>query len=384
VASNHAAGGAGPIAVVGLSTNATCGVRDYAGLLADELTRQGRPCELHWLRRSQLSLSSSRSELRAWTRQLALELRERRPAAVLVHYSVFSYAYRGVPLYVRPVFQVLGASHAPIVTVLHELAYTSEDTSARGRVWALSQRAALREVMRSSAAAIVTAQVRASWLDSCWWLPSRPVLVAPVFSNLPPAHSASPAEHDAAIVGVFGYSHESAALALVLDAVRELSARGVRVRLRLLGAPGRDSASGAAWLAAIHARELDELVSFSGTLPAQELANALAACDVLLMADASGPSSRKTTLAASLATRVPVVAIDGSLTWDELVRSDAARVVQGTPAALADALGQLLADESARRALGERGGQFAERHMTVTRTAQTIGTVLERALAARG
>jgi glycosyltransferase involved in cell wall biosynthesis len=369
--------------VVGLSTSATCGVRDYAQLLADELTRQGRPCELHWLRRRQLSLRGSRAEMGAWTRQLARELDESRPRAVLLHYSVFSYAYRGLPLYVRPTLQALRATHAPLVTILHELAYTSEDPSPRGRVWALTQRLALREVMRCSAAAIVTVQVRAGWLASCRWLPSRPVSVAPVFSNLPAARPAQPGERDGALVGVFGYSHETAAVAPVLDAVRELGARGTPVRLSLLGAPGPDSASGTAWSAGARARGLADVVSFSGTLPAQELSDALAACDVLLMADASGPSSRKTTLAASLATRVPVVAIDGPLTWSELVQCDAARVVHGTPAALADALAQLLADERERRALGARGARFAEQQMTVTRTAQTVGAVLERALAAR-
>jgi glycosyltransferase involved in cell wall biosynthesis len=148
------------------------------------------------------------------------------------------------------------------------------------------------------------------------------------------------------------------------------------VELSLLGAPGPSSAAGESWLAAARSRGLTDALSFSGALPAQALSDSLSACDVLLFADTSGPSSRKTTLAASLASGRPLVAIDGRRRWSELVRSDAARVVAPTPDALADAVGELLADEGGREALGASGREFAEREMSVAGTAEAYIALL--------
>jgi len=104
-------------------------------------------------------------------------------------------------------------------------------------------------------------------------------------------------------VGIFGYSYESIASALTLDALARLRAAGVRARLRLLGAPGADSPSGERWLQQARAAGGAEALEFSGRLPAQELSDELAACEVLLFPDTVGPDSRKSTLAAALAPR---------------------------------------------------------------------------------
>ncbi len=119
-------------------------------------------------------------------------------------------------------------------------------------------------------------------------------------------------------------------------------------------AGGRDLAAGGAgaWARA--------RAEFSDTLPAQDLSDALAACDLLLFADTAGPSSRKGTLAASLASGRPVLAIDGPRRWLELVWAEAASVVEPTAPALADAMEELLGDRAAREALGARGRAFAE------------------------
>ncbi len=167
------------LAVAGMSVRATCGVRDHAGLLADALARENVEPSLHWLQRSETALPAERSEIRAWTRQLALELDERRPDAVLLHYSVFSYSHRGIPLFVHPTLAMLHSSRIPLVAMMHELAYPWTHGGWRGKAWALSQRAVLIDVMRACSAAIVTADVRAQWLASAPWLPKRRVLVAP-------------------------------------------------------------------------------------------------------------------------------------------------------------------------------------------------------------
>src|SRR5947209_3406634 len=86
------------VSVVGVSLKATCGVRDHATLLADALGRDGVSCSLHWLSREHHGLRDARAEVRAWTQRLTSDLEQQRPDAVLLHYSAFSYSYRGVPV----------------------------------------------------------------------------------------------------------------------------------------------------------------------------------------------------------------------------------------------------------------------------------------------
>lgn len=102
----------------------------------------------------------------------------------------------------------------------------------------------------------------------------------------------------------------------------------------------------------------------------------LAACDVLLFADIAGPSSRKTTLAASLASGRPVIAIDGPACWSELIQYEAAQVVQPTSPALADAIGAILGDEGSGETLGARGRAFAEQRMSVERSARVVSALI--------
>jgi glycosyltransferase involved in cell wall biosynthesis len=368
------------LAVVGVSVRATCGVRDHATILADALARERVSPSMHWLTRRETSLLATRSEVSTWTRRLSDELDRSPPDAVLLHYSVFSFSHRGVPLFVHPTLAALHSSRIPLVAMMHELAYPWRYSGVRGDMWALSQRALLIDVIRASRAAIVTADARAEWLASRAWLPTRPVLVAPVFSNLPSPEQAPSPERSHLVVGLFGYSYEGAALSLVLDAVGLLSSRGVHVQLRLLGAPGRSSPAGEAWLAAARTRGLEHVLSFSEALPAQALSNALAACDLLLFPDAAGPSSRKGTLAASLASGRPVVALDGPNRWRKLIDADAARVVAPTPEALADAIGTLGAQQEQREALGARGHSFAQREMGVARSVQVVKELLAQIL----
>jgi glycosyltransferase involved in cell wall biosynthesis len=367
------------MAVVGMSTSATCGVRDYALGLADALGGENVSCSMHWLDRREQALAATRAEVSSWTRGLAGELERLQPDAVLLHYSVFSLAYRGLPLFVGPTLAVL-RGRAPLLTVMHEFAYPWGRAGLRGTAWAVSQRAVLIEVMRASTAALVTIDARAEWLGSRVWLPRRPVAFAPVFSNLPPPSAGLPADPQPGRLGLFGYSHEGSAVALVLDALGVLRDRGRTVELTLLGAPGRDSPVGQVWLEGARTRGLEAVLSFSGQLGAQELSNALAACELLLFADSAGPSSRKTTLAASLASGRAVVAIDGPLRWSELSDAQAVELVAPSAHALADGVSALLGDERRRDAQAERGRAFAERQMSVARGARAVAALLERTL----
>jgi glycosyltransferase involved in cell wall biosynthesis len=355
-----------------VSTKRVCGVRDHARLLAEELDREGVASSMHWLCGRDGSLAEGRSQTRAWTRALASELDPSRVDAILLHYSVFSYSYRGIPLFVHPTIAALRRTGIPLITIMHEIAFPWSTRGPKGNLWAASQRAVLIEVMRASAAVIVTADFRAQWLSTRRWLPARPIAVAPVFSNLPPPATGSRPPHAVPVLGLFGYTLDPASVRLVLDSVRLLRDRGVPVELLLLGAPGRDSAPGALWTSAAEDRGVGDALSFSGTLSPQELSDALAASDMLLYADVTGPASRKGTLAGSLASGRPLIALRGRRSWSQLLDAAAAVVVARTSEALGDAVQGLLADTAAREALGARGRAFAEQTMGVGRTAEVV------------
>jgi glycosyltransferase involved in cell wall biosynthesis len=364
----------GRLAVVGMSVNRYCGVRDHGALLTAELERRGWSCAISWLDREASGLAASRAEVRSWLAALTVRLQEQPPDAVILHYSVFSYCHRGFPIFLRPLLAVLGDRSPATVTIGHELAYPWHHAGLRGKLWALAQRPAVRELVRASAGVLVTADFRADWLRSRWWLPERPVLVAPVFSNLPAART--PAQPRRDTIGVFGYAYGGVAVDAVLDAVRLLAERRTEVQLLLLGSPGADSQAASAWLAGARARGIEARLSFTGALPAQELSDALAGCNVLLFGDAIGPSSRKGTLAGSLQAGRPLVAIDGPRTWPLLRRSGAARVVAPSAPALVQALGELMDDDDQADALGARGREFAEREMGIGRTAEVVESLL--------
>jgi glycosyltransferase involved in cell wall biosynthesis len=148
----------------------------------------------------------------------------------------------------------------------------------------------------------------------------------------------------------------------------------------LLGAPGRSSGVAEAWLAAARTRTITHALSFSGTLAAQDLSDALAACDILLIVNSPGPTSQKTTLAASLASGRAVVAIDGPHSWSALIQAQAVHMVQPTSYALASGLDTLLGDEGLREELGARGRAFAEGQMSVARSARVVAGLLDDVL----
>lgn len=372
--------------ILGISTTSICGVRDHATLLAHGLERERVSCSTRWLDRGEAAGEAAgdggRTDIRAWTAALPGALAQDRADVALLHYSVFPFSHRGVPVYVRPILSAVRGSRTPLVTLLHEFAYPWGRDGLRGAIWGITQRACLIDVMRASAAVILTTDARLEWIDSCRWLPRRPAVVAPVFSNLPPAAPVQLDPRAAPVLGLFGYGYGAATVAVILEALRRLREDGLAVSLRLLGAPGPASPEGELWTREAARRGLAHAVTLSGKLPAQELADALAACAVLIFADPSGPSARKTTLAASLASGRPVVALDGAQRWSELARARALAIVAPDPAALTGALERLLRDEHERTALGARGRDFAEQRMSVTSSARVIAELLARVVAA--
>jgi len=360
------------LAVIGASVQPIDGVRDHALKLARGLQAEGVSCSVHWL-----SLEGPKPTRRAstvaWTRALPGELRDSGAQALLFHYSAYSYYFRGLPLLVHPVVTAMRRSEVALITIMHEFVYPWRLGGAKGKVWASADRIALRELLGACAAVLATTESRRRWLCGRWWLPTRPTSFAPAFSNLPQPTAAPATDRAEPVVGLFGYyALDAATIALVLDAVAMLLQRGVALRLLLLGSPERSPAAGESWLREAGARGLIDRLSFSGTLAAQELSDALASCDVLLYANAVGPISSKGTLAGSLASGRPVVALEGRDRWQPLEDAGAARVVPRADGALADALTELLRDARAREALGARGRAFAEGPMGLARTTEAV------------
>jgi len=365
--------------VIGASEGPICGVRDHGRHLSAALRDRGLDVTMAWWeRRAGSSMRDVIHEVQLWLHELRRVLRVVEPSVVLVHYSVFSLSYRGLPIIPVQVFRVLSQAKTPIVTFLHEYAYPWGRHQWRGFLWAFTQRLILAVVVARSSALIVTTPGRAQWIASRWWLPQRPISESPVFSNMPLPENDCESGRSGTRVGLFGYGHEGVLRETVLTALLAMRADGIDVTLLLIGAPGADSTAGRGWIGAAGQRGLERNLELTGVLPAQALSDALADCDVLLFADADGPSSRKTTLAASLVSGRPVIALDGSQAWDELVRSNAVTVVRPDPQALAEVMGRLLTDHAAADALGSRGRAFAEKHMSVDRAATVVMEALSK------
>jgi glycosyltransferase involved in cell wall biosynthesis len=352
-------------------------VRDHGRHLSEAL--QGRDVDVTtawWERRVGTSLQCTSRDARLWVRELRRAAMVVKPSAILVHYSVFAFSYRGLPIFPVQVFGILGQTKTPIVTFLHEYAYPWGSYRWQGVIWAVTQRLVLWFVVARSSALIVTTSERSRWITSRWWLPRRSISVSPVFSNQPSPKNYCESARSGTRIGLFGYAHEWILRETILTALLAMRADGLDVTLRLVGAPGADSPAGRDWIRAAGQRGLERTLEFTGVMPAQNLSDALAACDVLLFAEADGPSSRKTTLAASLASGRPVIALAGTHSWDELVRSDAVAVVQPSAQALAETTMRLLADRAAADALGSRGRAFADRNMSLDRTATVVLSTL--------
>jgi glycosyltransferase involved in cell wall biosynthesis len=361
------------VATVGMSFREPCGVRDHAVALADAMSSDELACELLWLKREERSLPRARQEVQGWLETLGGYIRAISPQVTLLHYSVFSYSQQGVPLFVPSMMRVLRRAGVPMIVMLHEFAFPWTADGMRGKVWAITQRAALIEVMRASRSAVVTTDARAQWLASRRWLPQRQTVVVPVFSNMPlPSTTPHAVVHDSPTIALFGYSYGSATVRLVLDAIALIRRRGTNAELHLLGAPGPSSSTGREWVCAARERGMSDVLSFSGILSAQALADRLAACDVLVFADPVGPTSRKGTLAAALCSGRPVVAVAGSQTWPTLVEQDAVTVVAPSAARIAEVLSAFLGDTELCAAVGARGRDFADRHMSVASAASAV------------
>lgn len=350
------------------------GVRDYGHLLGDELRRRGKPVDEVWVVNDGHRLVGS---LRASARLLGWGLRVPSDTQVVWHYSSFAYGWRGIPLPGVVLGLLLGTRGIQVLTVLHEPAYPWGRRGMRGRLQAVTQWMALPLVVLGSSAVVVTTARRAALLRRLPRPLRREVHDLAVFSTVEVATvgAGQPEGEHGSSLGLLGYTGDGARPDLLFEALGALGPPpGLRVVL--IGAPGPESPDGCLWTQLAAAAGLADIIEFTGVVPPEELSRRLQACDMAVLLNEYGPSSRRTTLAVALAHGMPIVALDGPDGWSELALEGAALIVPCEPQALATALDDLLADPSRRRDLGLRARRFYEHRMGITRVADAITEVL--------
>jgi Glycosyl transferases group 1 len=348
--------------VAGASSSPTCGLRDYAAALEPEL----RPVQTVWWERDPAwSARDARRSARRFGRTLDSALGAR-PDAVLLNYAVFDWGartawdLRGAPVHVPALAARLARSRVPLVSVVHEAAYSFGEPAWQRKALAALHRAALAAVVAASRGVVVSTSDREGWMIGRRWLPRRPVACVPVCGPAPrPGAPAPPGE-----VAVMSFGADDAEAEVVIGAVRRLRDRGVHIRLRLLGQPGTEGRQAQRWRAAAAAVGCGDALSFSGVLAPDELSGQLGGAQVVVFPNAAGPVSGKTTIAAALGHGRPVVAIDGPRRWDRLADEGALLLADPSAADLAERIGHLLSDDDARARQGARAAAFFDREFS--------------------
>lgn len=354
------------ILVAGVSADQVCGVRDQAAVLSGALANAGADISTAWGPDS----NGEAPDLEELARQIGQSVREHRAEAVLLHYSVFAFSRRGVPLGVPGLAARLRKLRVPLLIFAHELACPWADRGWRGAMQAATQRAALLPLLSVAARVFVTTPERVEWLTARRWLLWCPATFVPIASNIAPHPSSEGVSPVRGRIGLFSFSDRALAADLLVGAVADAARSTGLAQLVLIGGPGPDSPAAERWRAAASAVGCS--LTFTGTATEAEVSRQLAACEVVVLPDPGGPSPRKSSLAAALAHGRPVLALDGPNTWQEFIDSAAVEVADASRNAFAAALDQLLREADRREALGARAKSFYESTLAVEAAAQVV------------
>jgi len=362
------------VTMIGVHPPPPCGVHDYGRSLAAELQGRGFSVKERWLLNPG---DRAFGALLVSMRLLRLAVVVPRHTKVIWHYSPVVYGYRGVPLWGVFLGFILRLRGADVISVLHELAYTYRPgiDRPRTRIMALAQQLALRAVLTGSSDVVVTTQRRQAALKR-WGGDQRRIHAVPVFSTIPcnglrrTNDPGSPF-----VIGVPAYAGDGVRPDLLIRALGELGPPGT-CRVVLLGAPGADSADGQRWLRQAAEQGVQESLQFTGLVTPAEFSQHLIDCDVVVLVNEEGPSSRKTSLATALAHGLPVVSLDGCNRWEELIEAGAVRVVPNSAATLAGTLVRLRNSPAERAALAAAAASFAATHMSLTTVADAFVDML--------
>lgn len=358
------------VTTVGLVPPGPSGVHDYGRLLAGELRKRGHKMGEAWIENDGARLGPA---LLASLRLLRLAVRLRVGSAIVLHYSPFSYGYRGLPAPSVFFGAIARSRGCRLVVVLHELAYAyrPETDGLRKRITAVLQRGALGIVLWGADCAVVATEQRRRLIQETRCRRSCPIHVLPVFSTVTVTGTPRPTGRCDDLLftlGIPGYAGDGVRPDIFFEALTLLEPLG-HFRVLLIGAPGEDSPDGRMWRRLADRAGLGERVSFTGVVDVRELSAHLSACDVVVLVNEEGPSGRKTTLASALAHGRPIISLDGANRWKELIESAAVIVVPSAPEPLAVALHGLRASPSRRTELGARARAYYDGTMSLGRVA---------------
>jgi glycosyltransferase involved in cell wall biosynthesis len=343
---------------IGASNSQICGVRDYSAVIGSALAEEGAETRTLWLELSPAgSTGKALFSTREWLAGVRHETALFRPDWVFWHYSPVTYGWHGLPFLQPLVIRQLSGRRTRVLGVMHEYAHDFGTRGWRGDMLAATQRAALRMVVAACDRLLVTTERRKDWFETRRWLPHRPTLFAPVPSSFPEV-DLSPSRNGEFRIGVLGFGGESVDPHATLRAVAELRREGVPAHLVLIGSPG---GFGNRWLQAAETRRISEAVEVTGVLEPRAVATAAASSDLLVFPNLGGATPRKTTLAASLASGRPVIALDGPETWEALRTERVLSLVDG--ARLEDRIREFARSADLRDELGRRGRDFYQRRM---------------------
>lgn len=288
---------------------------------------------------------SSLATIRNWARAEKLHV-------VNLQYQTAAYAMSPwihlIPDFVR--------NTVPVVTTFHDLRFPYLFPKA-GPL----RTSFVRHLARASAGAIVTNAEDAQTLSD---LPK--VRLIPIGSNITskPNAAASAALRaslgdDAYMIGFFGFMNESKGLLQLLESLAQLQADGVPARLVIIGGrTGSSDPTNSAFAdhvdTLIQQHNLAADVHFTGYVTDAEVANWLAACDVVALPFLDGASYRRGTLMAAIQHGCAIVTTTPKVAVPAFVDGENMRLVPPDDAnALATALRDLYAQPAQRQRLHE-------------------------------
>ena len=308
--------------------------------------------------------------------QLHRELRKlERPYRILLQYVPHAFGWKAmnVPfcawLYNR-------SRSDSIWVMFHEVAFPiSRKHSIRHNILGCVTSLMATLVYRAAQRCFVSTPSWLSWIQ--WRGRRRPIDWLPVPSNIPTeidnraaaavrtTYCRNPTKVLIGHFGTFG-----SFIAPQVESVFPLVLTGSRERIGLLLGTGSDQFLGR--LIERHP-DLAGRVFASGSLPARELANHLAACDLLIQPYPDGVATRRGSVMAGLALGVPIVTTTGPMTepvWSE--ERLVAVAASNSPQAIAMTAEELLQNEEARRTLGLRAREGYLRLFSIDRTVETL------------
>ncbi len=357
------------VALLGRRDAAADGVEDYCTFLGRALAR--RKIELHLVRVNW----NERGWLSA-LRRLSRDCAEWRGGWVLLQYTALGWSRRGFPVGAWAALKILRRRGVRCAVVFHEPGRQMESGRWIERLRGACQDWVVRGLYRGAPKSVF-----ADRLESIPWLPPGGAKAAfiPIGANIP----ASPprAEYGAGnngepkTVAVFCLSDPPNVHREVGDishAMRSVAARGVKLRLVLLG---RGTAEAKGEVARAFEGVPVEVLNM-GLRGAEEISQTLAQSDAMLCVRGKLFPRRGSALA-GIACGLPIIAYQGPMDIFPLGEAGVHLVPYGDRRALADALAQILLDSELQERLRAMSLRAYERYFSWEVIAGEFARVLQ-------